>query len=550
MSTEQYEPEELIKYLLMARANMKDQRVDNELIFAYAKGGERWLGDLETFVGEPNQANAELCGDRCFDDKLYLAAEILYKRIGNNQKLAQTYVNLKKYQLAFDAAKKADVPRVWKAVCFACVRAKEFNMAALCGQHIIIHPDHLEELNAFYEKFGYWQELIQLLEQGMNLERTHQGVYTDLGIMYAKYDSRRLMDFIRAYSGKVMIPRLIRECERYQMWPEAVYLHSIYDQQDQAILTMIEHSPTAWKHDAFCQNIVNVANHDLWYKSILFYLEEEPMLLNDLLKLLGQKIDLTRTVQTMKRTGHIALITPFLESVQQQNISAVNEALNEIYLENQDFEKLRQSIKEYDSFESVDLAVGLENHELLDCRRIAALLYRKNKKYNKSIDLSKKDDLYQDAMETVAESKDPALAEELLRFIMTRQDKEMVGAMLYNCYELIKPDVAMEVGWRCGLQEFVMPYFIQFMRDLSQKVEGVQKNTEEIKRKEEAKAEEAANRPLDMGMDMGMMFPGMAMNQGPAAIMPAPGSMGGGMGIGGMMGGMNAMGGMPGMNQF
>lgn len=36
----------------------------------------------------------------------------------------------------------------------------------------------------------------------------------------------------------------------------------------------------------------------------------------------------------MKRTGHIALIAPFLEAVQNQNISAVNEALNEIYLEN------------------------------------------------------------------------------------------------------------------------------------------------------------------------------------------------------------------------
>ena len=104
---------------------------------------------------------------------------------------------------------------------------------------------------------------------------------------------------------------------------------------------MIEHSPTAWKHDQFCQNIVNVANHDLWYKAILFYLEEEPMLLCDLLKLLGQKVDLTKVVQTMKRTGHIALITRFLESVQGQNIGAVNEALNEIYLENQDFEKLR-----------------------------------------------------------------------------------------------------------------------------------------------------------------------------------------------------------------
>ena len=160
--------------------------------------------------------------------------------------------------------------------------------------------------------------------------------------------------------------------------------------------------------------------------------------------------------------------------------------------------------------------------------------------------MSKKDDLYQDAMETVAESKDPALAEDFLRFIMTRQDKELVGAMLYNCYELIKPDVAMEVGWRCGLQEYVMPYFIQFVRDLSTKVEGVQKNTEDIKKKEEAKAEEAANRPLDMGMEMGMMFPGMNMNQGPAAIMPAPGSM---PAMGGAMGGMMGMGGM-GMGGF
>lgn len=92
LSQEQYEPEPLIKYLLMARSQLKDTRVDNELIFAYAKGGERWLGDLESFVNEPNQANCEQCGDRCFDDKLYLAAEILYKRIANNQKLAQVYV--------------------------------------------------------------------------------------------------------------------------------------------------------------------------------------------------------------------------------------------------------------------------------------------------------------------------------------------------------------------------------------------------------------------------------------------------------------------------
>jgi clathrin heavy chain len=59
----------------------------------------------------------------------------------------------------------------------------------------------------------------------------------------------------------------------------------------------------------------------------------------------------------------------------------VNEALNDIYLENEDYESLRNSIKDYDSFESLKLASDLENHELLECRRIAALLYRKNKKF-------------------------------------------------------------------------------------------------------------------------------------------------------------------------
>jgi len=214
----------------MARKQMKEPRVDSELIFSYAMGGERFLSELEEFVSEPNQADIQKCGDRCFEARHFRSAEILYKRINNNQKLAQTYVMLKKYQAAYDAAKKADVPKVWKSVCFACVRAKEFRMASLCGQQIIITPDHLEEVSQHYEKFGYWEELISLLETGMSLERTHNGIYTDLGILFAKYTPARLMDHIRTYAQKLQIPKLVRACEQYQMWPEAVHLHSIYDQ--------------------------------------------------------------------------------------------------------------------------------------------------------------------------------------------------------------------------------------------------------------------------------------------------------------------------------
>jgi hypothetical protein len=54
--------------------------------------------------------------------------------------------------------------------------------------------------------------------------------------------------------------------------------------------------------------------------------------------------------------------------------------------------------------------------------------------------------------------------------------------------------------------EFVMPYFIQFVKDLSSKVETVQKSTDDIKKKEEKQAQEKLDQPLDMNVEM--LFPG------------------------------------------
>lgn len=461
----------LVKYLLMARStNTKDTRVDGELIYAYAQ--TNMLSELEDFINESNQADIQKVGDRCYEERLFEAAKLLYTNIGNNQKLASTLVFLKEYQAALEAAKKANIPKVWKEVAYACVRSQEFRLAAIAGLNIVIHPDHLEGLIQHYEKFGYYRECTQLLEGSLGLERAHMGIYTELGVMYAKYDPDRLMDHIRTYAQKINIQKLIRVCAKWLMWPETVFLYAQYEEYDNAIMTMMEHSPTCWRHDVFVQHILKVTNLDLYYRALIFYLEEQPMLLNDLLKLLAMKIDLSKCVAVMRKAGHLTLIEPFLKSVQNQNLSAVNEALNEIYVENEDYEGLRSSITEYDNFESLSLAQQIENHELLEFRRIAAIIYRKNTKFDKSIEISKKDELWKDAIETVAESKDMRLAEELLRFFMETGEKELFAAMLYSCYELIKPDVAMEVAWRFGLIEYAMPYFIQFMKDLYTKAEA------------------------------------------------------------------------------
>lgn len=80
----------------------------------------------------------------------------------------------------------------------ACVEAQEFKLAAVAGSNIIIHPDHLEDLIKHYEEFQCPEEMISLLETGMLSDRAHTGIFTELGIMYAKYSPAKLMEHIKS----------------------------------------------------------------------------------------------------------------------------------------------------------------------------------------------------------------------------------------------------------------------------------------------------------------------------------------------------------------
>lgn len=90
-------------------------------------------------------------GDRCFEDKMYEAAKLLYNNVSNFARLAITLVHLREFQGAVDSAKKANSTRTWKEVCFACVDSEEFRLAQMCGLHIVVHADELEDLINYYQ---------------------------------------------------------------------------------------------------------------------------------------------------------------------------------------------------------------------------------------------------------------------------------------------------------------------------------------------------------------------------------------------------------------
>ena len=54
----------------------------------------------------------------------------------------------------------------------------------------------------------------------------------------------------------------------------------------------------------------------------------------------------------------------------------MNEAYNELLIEEEDYKTLRDSIDSFDNFNNLKLARELEKHPLLEFRRLAAHLYK------------------------------------------------------------------------------------------------------------------------------------------------------------------------------
>merc|ERR1711981_1123455 len=244
----------------------------------------------------------------------------------------------KEYQGAVDGARKANSTRTWKEVCFACVDNSEFRLAQMCGLHIVVHADELEDLITYYQDRGYFEELMALLEASLGLERAHMGMFTELAILYSKYKPTKLREHLELFWSRVNIPKVLRAAEQAHLWAELVFLYDKYEEYDNAVLAMMAHPTEAWREGHFKDIITKVANIEMYHRAIQFYLDYKPMLLNDLL-----------------------LITE------------------------EDYQGLKTSIDAFDNFDNIQLAQTLEKHELIEFRRIAAYLYKGNNRWGQSV---------------------------------------------------------------------------------------------------------------------------------------------------------------------
>lgn len=83
----------------------------------------------------------------------------------------------------------------------------------------------------------------------------------------------------------------------------------------------------------------------------------------------------------------------------------MNEALNDLYIREDDIDSLQRSVRAMKNFNLVALAQRLEKQDRLDYRRLSIELYKDAKKFEYAVTIAKEDKLYRDAIDCVAASK-------------------------------------------------------------------------------------------------------------------------------------------------
>ncbi|ONK62483.1 uncharacterized protein A4U43_C07F4400 [Asparagus officinalis] len=169
-------------------------------------------------------------------------------------------------------------------------------------------------------------------------------------------------------------------------------------------------------------------------------------------------------------------------------------------------------------------------------RRVAAYIYKKAGRWKQSIALSKKDKMYKDAMETCSQSGEREHSEELLVYFIEQGKKECFASCLFICYDLIRPDVALELAWTNNMLDFTFPYLLQLIREYTSKVDELMKDKLEAVNENKAKEKEEKDMVAQQNMYAQLLplalpappMPGMGGGMGgPFSGPPAPPPMGG-----------------------
>lgn len=101
-------------------------------------------------------------------------------------------------------------------------------------------------------------------------------------------------------------------------------------------------------------------------------------------------------------------------------------------------------------------------------------------------------------------------------------NRECYVGMLYACYDLLRPDLILELSWRNGLNDFTMPYMINMLSQQTKELALLKADNEARKAKEKEQEKVEDNTPILGNRLMITAGPGGGAGGAPNGFAPQP----------------------------
>ncbi|GFE55454.1 clathrin heavy chain [Babesia ovis] len=461
------DPELFLHWLTKGRTVKKSRDLDTDLLLCLADGGN--LEKFQEVLNSQHTADIGYVGSKLMDTQKYREAVLIYSTVPNYAKLAVCHIHLGDFELAADAALKSRNPQVLRQVVEACVGKKQLTTAHKVAIELLTYPDFLPGIVSLYETTGNVQELISLLEASSR----SVAVSTELAIAIAKYKPNDLLNHFKSrYNSEDLLAnvntaRVARECCNLWLWKEAVYLYSL-DTPDTALISMVAHYGLAWDEDTFFATAAAAHNPEALYKAIHFCIQCKPLLLPRLLTCAKGRVDAVRVVKILKNSGCLGFAREYLEAVADKNSAGVNDALFEIYVEEEECDLLERSLERLTTFDQAALCGILEKHHLPKMRSIAAQIYTRSRDFGKAAVIYRLNGDYLAAITAVKTSRSESLALDMARYFVEHGLHEELVACLVLNNSLLDPADVLELAWLHKIDlDILSPFLIQTLRNLS-----------------------------------------------------------------------------------
>ncbi|EDO05779.1 uncharacterized protein BBOV_IV001820 [Babesia bovis T2Bo] len=464
------EPELFLQWLSNGRALKKSRDLDTDYLLCLADRGD--IDKFKEVLNGQHSADVGYVGSKLMESRKYREAVLIYSSIPNFAKLALCHLHLGEFYQAADAALNSRNPQVLRQVVEECVGKNQLGTAHKVAIELLTYPDFLPGIVTLYETTGNTNELIKLLEKSA----PSVAVSTELAIAIAKYKPEELMNHFKTnFTTEELLvcintARVARECCNLWLWQEAVYLYSL-DTPDTALISMIAHYGLAWDEKLFFETAATANNPEALYKAIHFCIQCKPLLLSRLLACAKGRVDAVRVVKILRNAGCLGLARNYLEQVADKTSGAVNDALFEIYVEEEECELLERSLEKLTTFDQAKLCAMLQEHRLPKMRSIAAQLYIQSRDFGKAAVIYRRNGDYVDAIMGVQTSRSESLAMDMVRYFVDQGLLEEFLVCLIVNYSLLDPADVLEYAWLHKVDmDILVPFLSHTIRTVSKAV--------------------------------------------------------------------------------